>query len=363
MSKTIKNCFYKNLTFEKMIQAHQRAKQHKASKDEIIQFEFNLENNIVNIINSIKNHTYKSGNYYEFVIYEPKKRQIYSLPYKDRIVHQWYVEEFIKPYIIPRFIDTTFACLTNRGTHRAVDKVQSYLRKYDFKYGDFWILKCDIKGFFYNIDQNILYNIMTKYISDKALLDFTKIMVFNSIDQNHIGVPIGNLTSQYFANIYLNELDYYVKHIIKNETYVRYMDDFVLLYPTKEQAEIAKKQILDFVQDKLHLDLNSKSKYYPSKMGVNFCGYRIFPTHKLLRTNSKKKMKRNILNWNKLFDQGKLDIERAMLSINSWKGHISHCNSYTLEKKMLDSCKFLYNTPVCNNKMIDDFHNNFKNPN
>lgn len=148
MSKTIKNCFYKNLTFEKMMAAHKRAKQHKASKDEIIRFEFNLENNIINLINSIRNNTYKSGHYYVFTIYEPKKREIRSLPYRDRVVHQWYIEEFIKPYIIPRFIDTTFACLTNRGTHKAVDKVQNYLRKYEYQYKNYWILKCDIKGFF-----------------------------------------------------------------------------------------------------------------------------------------------------------------------------------------------------------------------
>ena len=360
MSKTIKNCFYKNLTFEKMMAAHKRAKQHKTSKDEIIRFEFNLENNIINLINSIRNNTYKSGHYYVFTIYEPKKREIRSLPYRDRVVHQWYIEEFIKPYIIPRFIDTTFACLTNRGTHKAVDKVQNYLRKYEYQYKNYWILKCDIKGFFYNIDQNILYKIMCKYISDKALLDFTKLLIYNNIDSNQVGIPIGNLTSQYFANIYLNELDYYVKYIMKVDTYVRYMDDFVMLFPTKEQAKIAKQQIFMFVQTKLHLDLNSKSKYYPSKMGVNFCGYRIFSTHKLLRTNSKKKMKRNILNWNKLYEQKKLDIARTMLSINSWKGHISHCNSYKLEKKMLNNCKFLYDTQESNQNIAENFYINFK---
>lgn len=193
MSKTIKNCFYKKLTFEKMLDAHYRARQHKGYKNEVISFELNLENNLINIINTIKNGTYRLGNYFSFTIYEPKKRLIKALPYKDRIVHQWYVEEFIKPYIIPRFINTTFACLTDRGTHKAVDKVQNYMRIYEKKYKDYWVLKCDIKGFFYNIDQKILFRIMNKYISDKILLDFTKLLIFSNTEEqsnNFVGIPI-----------------------------------------------------------------------------------------------------------------------------------------------------------------------------
>ena len=291
MSKTIKNCFYKNLTFEKFLQAHNRAKQHKSYKDEVIKFELNLENNLINLINSIKNNKYKIGNYYSFTIYEPKERNIKALPYRDRIVHQWYVEEFIKPYIIPRFIDTSFACLTDRGTHKAVDKVQAKLREYSRKYGHFWILKCDIKGYFYNINQDILINIMEKYISDKKLMDFTKLIITGNSRQTQVGIPIGNLTSQYFANIYLNELDYFVKHTLKVPVMIRYMDDFILLTKTKEEAKKLKETISIFLRDHLKIELNAKSRYYPSDMGVNFCGYRIFTDYRLLRTNSKKKIK------------------------------------------------------------------------
>lgn len=108
MSKKIKNCFYKNLTFSKLLQAHERARKHKAYKNEVILFELNLENNLINLLNKMKNKTYHLGNYYSFTIYEPKERLIKALPYIDRIVHQWYVEEFIKPYIVPKFINTSF---------------------------------------------------------------------------------------------------------------------------------------------------------------------------------------------------------------------------------------------------------------
>ena len=194
MPKKIKNCFYKSLTFEKMLQAHYRARKHKAYKYEIINFEFNLENNIINIINQLKNNTYRLGKYNYFKVYEPKERIIQALPYKDRIVHQWYVEEFIKPYIIPRFINTTFACIDDRGTHKAVEKVQEYMRIFKRNYGDLWILKCDIKKFFYSINPCILFDIMKKYISDKKLLELTKILIFNSeFDINQLGIPIRKL--------------------------------------------------------------------------------------------------------------------------------------------------------------------------
>lgn len=141
MPKTIKNCFNEKLTFQKLMEAHSRARKHKTYKNEIINFELNLENNITNLLNNIKNDKYRIGKYFQFKIYEPKERIINALPYKDRIVHQWYVEEFIKPYIVPKLINTTFACLKDRGTHKAVEEVQKQLRIYKRNYGDFWILK------------------------------------------------------------------------------------------------------------------------------------------------------------------------------------------------------------------------------
>lgn len=194
------------------------------------------------------------------------------MPYRDRIVHQWYIEEFIKPYIVPKFVNTTYACLTNKGTHRAVQEVQHQMRKFKRNFGDFWILKCDIRKFFYTIDPVILYKLMQKYIGDKKILELTKILIFNdSINCNSKGIPIGNYTSQFFANIYLNELDQYIKRTLKIKNYTRYMDDFVLILKSKKDCIIYKKYIEDFLEKTLKLQLNSKSKYYPYKMGVNFC--------------------------------------------------------------------------------------------
>lgn len=344
MPKKIKNCFYKNLTFQKLMEAHKRARVHKAYKKEIITFEFNLENNITNLLNNIKNKRYRLGKYREFVIYEPKERVIKALPYTDRIVHQWYVEEFIKPYIIPKLISSTYACIKDRGTHKSALQIEKYMRIFKRNYGDFWVLKCDISKFFYSIDPYILFDILKKYIADKALLDFTKLLIFDSRESfGNVGIPIGNYTSQFFANIYLNELDQYIKRTLKIKYYVRYMDDFILLAKTKDECKKLKAIIESFLNSKLHLSLNNKSRYYPYKMGVNFCGYRIFTTHRLLRLGSKKKIKKSVKKWNYLYSNGHLNIYNTMQSLNSWVGHSSHCSSYKLQNKVFNSCNFLLN--------------------
>lgn len=130
-----------------MLEAHQRAKNHKTTKQEVIRFEMDLENNISDIIKSIKNKTYRTGKYRIFTVYEPKERVIKALPYKDRIVHQWYVEEFIKPYFLKRFIKDSYACIENKGTHKAVLQIQKYMRTMKRNYGSYFILKCDYLSF------------------------------------------------------------------------------------------------------------------------------------------------------------------------------------------------------------------------
>lgn len=340
---TIKNCFYKNLTFEKLFLAHKRARMHKTYKPEIIEFEMDLENNLSTILSNIKNGKYRVGTYRQFTIYEPKERIIKALPYVDRVVHQWYVEEFIKPFFVPKFIDTSFACLENKGTHKAVEMASEYMRTFKRNSGDFWILKCDIKRFFYCINPYILFDILSKYISDKKLLEFTHLIIFDSrLEDENLGIPIGNYTSQFFANIYLNELDQFIKHELKQKYYLRYMDDFVVLAKSKLECKTLKEQIKGFLDARLQLELNSKSRYYPCNQGLNFCGYRIFPTHKLLRSSSKKTIKRNVKKWNYLWENNQLDIPNAMQSLHSWIGHSSHCNSYRIRAKILNSCKFLY---------------------
>lgn len=208
---------------------------------------------------------------------------------------------------------------------------------------DFWILSCDIKKFFYNIKPKILYHILEKYIEDKDLMYLTKILIYDSREANETtGIPVGNYTSQYFANIYLNELDQYIKRNLKVKYYIRYMDNFVLLLDNKEECKKIKELIRIFLDEKLKLELNSCSNYFPNKNGLTFCGFRIFPTHILLKNSNKRSIKKRVTKWNKKYKNKELDILKAVQSYNSWYGHAMHCNSYKLIKKISNKCDFLY---------------------
>ncbi len=350
MCKTIKRCFDDKLTFISLYNAYYRICKTRRNKSYIMRFEMDLETNLVNIMNELANNTYKPGNYHEFTIYEPKQRLIKALPFKDRVVHQWYIGEFIKPFIVKRFINDTYSCIENRGTHKAVLKLQSYMRKYRRVNPNYYVLKCDIKKYFYSINKDILFDIMCRYITDKKLLNLTKIIIFDN-DKDKIGIPIGNYTSQYFANIYLNELDHYIKDSLKVKYYIRYMDDFVLLLDNKNECKIIMNKIIKFIEDKLQLTLNSKSKYFPNSLGVDFCGYRIFNTHRLLRKSSRRKILKKVKKWNtKYLANEPIDYKKVEASINSWISHSNHCNSYKLQQSVLGKIKFDYKNPINNNK-------------
>lgn len=343
MPHTIRNQYDKHLTFEALLEAHNRASKTKRNSKEVLIFEIDLETNLINLYRKLKNGTYKMGKYRQFTIYEPKKRIIQSLPYVDRIVHQWYVYEFIKPYYVPRFIADTYACIDNRGTHKAVDKAQQYMRKMKRKYDSYYILKCDIKGYFYNIDRDILYQILAHSIGDEKILNLTKNLIYDGINEK--GLPIGNYTSQYFANIYLNELDHYIKEELKVKYYLRYMDDFVLFVKDKEEAKENYLKIKEYVETKRKLELNDKSRYFPNKMGLDFCGFRIYESHRLLRKRAKQTIKKNIKKWNKFYEHDILDLKTTLLQWNSWIAHSNHANSYHFQKKMYDSILFKEELP------------------
>ena len=316
MSKSIKKCFYDKLIIDNLILAHERAKKNKSNRYELLKFEVDLESNIISIMDSLTNGSYRLGRYREFTIYEPKERIIRCLPYKDRIVQQWYIYEFIKPYIIPRLINSTCACIDNRGTHFAVKLLQRYMRIMKRRYNNYYILKLDIKKYFYNIDKDILYNIIKEYINDKKILWLTRIFIYD--DDSKKGIPIGNYTSQYFANIYLSIIDRYIKEELRVKFYVRYMDDMVILVSNKLECKILFDKIRNVLNDKLCLELNKKSRYYPSEMGIIFCGYKIYETHILIKNGNKYRIK-------KIIRKGKNGNSR---SINDFFSYLKHADSY-----------------------------------
>ncbi len=339
MPKKLKTKLQDKLKFEYFYNAYLRARKHKKIKREILEFDIDLETNLINLMEKIKNNTYYVGQYRKFIIYEPKRREILSLPYVDRIVHQWYIGEFIKPYIMKRFIKDTYACLDKRGIHKASNVVQKYMRIMKKKYNNYYIIKCDISKYFYSINLDILFELMSSFIEDKELLEFTRKMIYERATSN-IGIPIGNYTSQYFANIYLNELDKFVKHKLHIKYYARYMDDFILLVENKMKAKEVFEKIKVFLDERLNLKLNPKSRYYFSSMGLDFCGYRIFETYKLIRKRSVRKIRKKISKWNYRYENNSLNYHKVLVCWNSFLNHASHANCFNLCNRLYEKMMF-----------------------
>ena len=340
MPKRLDNIFYEKLKFKNMLEAYERSCKKKRKHTEVIKYQLDAASNIITVLKQLYSGEYQVSQYREFTIYEPKQRVIQSLPFKDRIVQQWYVEEFIKPIYMPMFIEQTYACIEKRGVHKAVKTLSRYIYNLNKRNPNMYILKCDISKFFYSINKKILYELMCRKVKDKQFLRLTKMFIYHNDSPE--GIPIGNYTSQYFANIYLNVLDHYVKEKLRIKYYVRYMDDFVLLLNNKEEAKETLQKLKEFLEQNLELTLNKKTNYFKGKQGVIFCGYKIMPGYILLRKEKRKKICQKVKNWNKLYDENKLDLKNTAMKLNSWVGHAQNADCYNLIHKIKDDCKWLY---------------------
>ena len=285
MPKTIRNQYDKKLTYDNLMKAHIESRKGKNIRKEIILFNLKQEEYIMWLYEQLKNGTYKHSGYTTFYVTEPKLRLIEKSAYIDRIVHRWYVDNFMKEYFIKSFINTSYACLENKGMHKACINVQNMMKHCKRIWNNYYIIKMDIAKYFQNIDKSILYNILQRKIKDKKLLWLTKeILYSNGVEK---GLPIGNYTSQCFANIYLNELDQHAKHTLKLKYYFRYMDDIVVMVKNKKEAIQKLQQIREFLTTNLKLELNSKTQIFKSSQGVNFCGYKINEYRLKIRTKGK----------------------------------------------------------------------------
>lgn len=344
MPKRINNIYDNALTFNKIRQAYFRTSKCKKRKSDRIKFGMYLEDNILDIYKKLKSQTYKIGNYKKFKVYEPKERVIYSLPFYDRVVQQLYVYEYILPYMLPKFISTSYACISGKGLHCCIDDLQRSMRIANRIWKDAYFIKYDISKFFYTINRDILYDIIKKYYKDQKFLNLTKIFIDLNLeeDDNGKGIPIGNYTSQYFANIYMNELDHYIKEKLKVKYYIRFMDDGILIVQSKKEAQEILLKIKKFVEEKLDLKLNKKTGYFPLRNGCIFCGYRVYTDYRLIKRANVLRIKRRINNWNKSWKKGKYDFVKWNQSYNAWKGYAVHADSYKLLESLKAKMEYIY---------------------
>ena len=290
MPKTIRNVYDKKLTYENLMKAHLLSRRGKGYRKEIILFNLKQEEYIFWLYNQLKTGKYKHGGYTTFYITEPKQRKIEKSKYIDRVVHRWVVDNFLEPYFVPRLINTTYACLKDRGMHKTCIDVQKGMKHCKRIWGEYYIIKMDVAKYFQNINKIILYRILNEKIQDEKLMKLLKEIIYSN--NGETGLAIGNYTSQMFANIYLNEVDQYIKQKLRCKYYYRYMDDSIVLIKTKEEAKVILEKIKDFLRNRLRLELNSKTQIFKSRQGVNFCGYKINEYRMKIRDRRKKETKK-----------------------------------------------------------------------
>ena len=349
--KKLKNLYPQVSDFENLYQAYREARKCKRYRDEVLAFSANLEENLIEIQNELIWKTYRVGRYREFYVWEPKQRLIMALPYKDRVV-QWAVYRVLNPLFERRYILDSYACRVGFGAHRAVDRLQYWLRDMKRKHTRVYVLKLDISKYFYRVDHDVLMAVLRRLIDDQDLLWLLETIIrcehtkFGLALGDHgftgeriagIGMPIGNLTSQMFANLYLNELDQFVRHILREKYYMRYMDDALLLHPDKKHLWQMKQEIQRFVEEQLRLVLNNKTTVRTINQGVDWVGYRVWSTHRKLRKSTAKKMKRRLKYLQRAYARGEVGFDEVNASVQSYLGLLKHCNSYHLRRKLLDS--------------------------
>ena len=316
--KTYKNLYTKFNSFENLLLAYKKA--YKATKTaQSFKFMFNLENEILNLQQDLLRLTYKPQAYHYFTIYEPKEREISVACFRDRVVHHALVN-VLEPIYEKLFIDKSFATRKNKGTHAAIKQAQLYLRKNNY------FLKCDIRKYFYSINHETLIELIKVKIADKKLLQIIERIIKNA--GNDVGLPIGNLTSQFFANVYLNSFDHFVKRGLKQQYYLRYMDDFVFFSNDKEELKVVLKEIEVFLLDNLQLNLKEKATLLNTAMhGLSFLGTRIFrKTIRVKQQNLKRSLKK-IRHRYYLFKQGHITEEEFILTANSIFAHLRNYNT------------------------------------
>lgn len=308
----------------------------KKNRKDVQDFSTKLMNNIFSLHEDLFNHTYKHGGYQAFKINDPKPRDIHKATVRDRLLHHA-IYRILYPFFDKTFTADSFSCRFEKGTHKAIKR----FREFAFKVSKnntrtCWILKCDIRKFFANIDHEILIKILREHIADENIMELLE-NVIGSFSSGKIGVglPLGNLTSQLFVNIYMNKFDQFARHKLKAKFYIRYADDFVFFSENKESLEEKVILVGDFLQKELKLELHPNKVFIKTlSSGVDFLGMVNFPNHRILRTNTKSRMLKKLRKKKEDFDDEIILEKDYNQSLQSYLGILKHCHGHKLEIEM-----------------------------
>ena len=327
----IKDIYDKVISKENLYRSAYAAARGRRYRDTTADFNFNLEEEIQHLHEELAITTYRHGKYRVFTIRDPKVREISAAPFRDRVVHHA-AHDVIEPLMDRSFIYDSYACRKDKGTHKAVDRAQSFLRANRFCFHG------DIKKYFPSIDHDMLKGLVRRRIADKDVVWLLEEVVDSAVGllaglpvSRLAGLPIGNLTSQFFANLYLDELDYFVKFDLRCRYYLRYMDDFLVFGNNKEALKEIKSKIRKFLRDKLNLTLHEgKSQIYNTKGGIKFLGFRIYGDYRRLVSDNVRRFKKRLKKFAYRFENGEMKANQIRDSVRCWVAHSKYANAKRL---------------------------------
>ncbi len=335
-------CSYKNIYL-----AYRKARKGKSNKKYVKEFEKDLQKNLILLQNELVSQNYKPRPLKTFIIHDPKLRKISKSEFVDRIVHHALVN-ILEPIYEKIFIPTSYANRKDKGNFKAIKDLKKFIKKVTKNNkSTAYFLKADIKKYFENIDHEILLNIIRKKIKDEKVLLLIRKIIYNvSVGggDKEIGMPLGNLTSQFFANVYLNELDYYVKYDLRIKYCLRYVDDFIILHNSEEYLIKIKYDINSFLRNDLKLELHEdKSKIFNIDQGIPFLGFRHFFHYSIPRKNKRKYIKNKIKVILEEYEETQL-YDIFMQRIESTFAHLEFGDTYNLRKKLVNQLNRLINS-------------------
>ncbi len=309
------------ISIENLFQAWNEFKKGKRNRKDVQVFELNLEDNLFDLYESLKNKAYKHGSYKDFYVSDPKRRHIHKACVSDRIIHHLFYK-YLYEIFDETFICDSYSCRVGKGAHKGVKRLYVFARKISKNYTrNCWVLKCDVKKFFAMVDHEILLNLLSERMADRDILDLLMDVIrsFNSDYGDGKGIPLGNLTSQIFANIYLDKLDRFVKHNLRVKHYLRYADDFIFLSADKSRLLELVDPIRGFLRRELKLELHpDKIILRKLEWGIDFLGYVVLPHYILPRAKTKKRMLEKVNSKN----------------VQSYLGYLSHASAHRLSEEV-----------------------------
>lgn len=361
--------------FEALHAAYRACRKRKRDTPQAAQFEASLEKELFALEEELLNRKWKPSPSVAFVVTKPKVREIFAAPFRDRVVHHLLYSNLV-PIWEPKFIHDSYACRIGKGTHRAsVERLPEFLRSVTCNgRKSAYCFQGDIQSFFTSMSHEILYNFIQKHVAHPDLLWLARSIIFHDATEDHIkhgqlslfdevprgkslfhvphgkGLPIGNITSQFFANVYLNELDQYVKHKLGTKHYLRYVDDFLILHEDKSLLNEWRINIGHFLRERLDLSLHPrKQSIFPVKHGIDFLGYVVWQDHVFVRKRVVKALKNKLWHFNKYIARKNMehpttlwtpelcdDFRKIYAAINSYYGLLRHANSFRLQKHIYE---------------------------